>query len=464
MGVFLRNKTQNPVFLPYPYRGMLLAGGRVAVNLTEQEAYDALAIVPGEKQNVISVEAGAIAPFNDLVKGDAENGLLIGALQNPLPLQNVVFVENLGDFPSPSAGVITLSANTLYVINGAVDILGNRLVRAADTQIEGFSSPLRDTITSSNVGSLISNLGGNSTPFEIGSVGLISTAGDIFDIAGAPARFWVSNCILSGEYGASAGSRQRFVNCAFVDFNAGMKFSAGGLILSIEGCSFEQASAGTGVCIDLGLNVWTDAILISNNLITPAAGGTGLNGLTGNGNVAAALGAMDGNVVGVAGTGLVGITADDVRWLFNGNIGALLNTSFLGQYGFSGSPTTTPTTAAFTKILGTTVAGLQKRFVHVADNRMDYVGIETGSARIDVSIGASKTGGQSIEYEFAVFKNAAQVGPGFPMIVNNQGNTVSFSVVNDPLVITDSFDVRVRNLDNLDALGVIDLSVLLTKI
>lgn len=464
MGVFLRNKTQNPVFLPYPYRGLLRAGARVAVNLTEEEAFTALALVPGEQQNVITVEAGALAPFNDLVTGDAADGLLIGAIQSPIALSNTVIVQQLADFPSPAAGVITLATDTLYIVNGPVSLSSNRLLRSSGSQLAGFSSALRDSLSSTNVGALITNPGSDSSQFDVKDLTLVSNGGTVFDIDGSPARFRVENCIVAGEFGTASGSRQGYVNCVFTGFSTGVKFSTGGLSLSIDGCSFLQTPAGSGICIDLGSNVWTEAVSVGGNVLDVAPSGTGINGLASNGNIAAAFGGIQNTTVLGSGTALVGITEDDVRWLFSSNIGNLLNSSFLGRYGFTGSITTTPTTAVFTKVLGTTTATLEKRFLHVADNRMDYVGLESAPVRIDVALGSFKTGGASIGYEFAVFKNGVNLGPKFPQIVDNKGATLSFVVVEPAAVTSNFFDVRVANLDNTDAITISDMTVLLTRL
>jgi hypothetical protein len=50
------------------------------------------------------------------------------------------FVSSLDDFPDPVGGVITLPADTTWELTQDVDLLGNRLVAAADVLIKGQSS------------------------------------------------------------------------------------------------------------------------------------------------------------------------------------------------------------------------------------------------------------------------------------------------------------------------------------
>lgn len=55
-------------------------------------------------------------------------------------ISNMVFVGQKSDFPTPSAGVITLGANVTYFITDDIDLTGDRLVGAANTTIIGGSS------------------------------------------------------------------------------------------------------------------------------------------------------------------------------------------------------------------------------------------------------------------------------------------------------------------------------------
>lgn len=97
----------------------------------------------------------AITDANNLVItwGASQDGrAIIGGgtwASNPIP--NVVFVGSAGDFPTPSAGVITLAANVTYFITDDIDLGGDRLVGSANTTIIGGSSE-NCKITSTGLG------------------------------------------------------------------------------------------------------------------------------------------------------------------------------------------------------------------------------------------------------------------------------------------------------------------------
>lgn len=64
-----------------------------------------------------------------------------------------VIVSDASDFPTPVSDVITLSANTIYLLDGDIDIGNDRFVLSANTVIRGLGSTL-STITSTTTGNL----------------------------------------------------------------------------------------------------------------------------------------------------------------------------------------------------------------------------------------------------------------------------------------------------------------------
>ncbi len=407
------------------------------------------------------------------INGHAEGDLtamLLAKNQFPLPqavntLSGVKFVEQAEDYGVPSGGFYQLQANTLYMQNGEVDIGGNHLRRADGTQISGFSGPIRDVLIYTGAGSVIENPAGNVTPIELSNMAIRAASGSLFDVVGVPSEFRVDNSEFTGDFGTARGTVMSFKNSTFDGFNVGMLFGAGGTSLVVEDVSLLQEAGSTGICLDLGTNVWSLGVKISAGLLSVAANGTGISGAASNANVPASFGQVSDMIAaGAGGTGalLAGITENDVRWLFDNNLG-LPNSSIVGRYGFTGNVTPTPTTAVFAKILGTTTSNIANRFVHVPDNRMDYAGIPSIALEVDVSVGSVKAGGAGVEYAFAVFKNGTtQVGPEFPQIVDNKGATMSFKAMDPSAALTDFYDVRVRNKDNVDALTVTDFTALFT--
>jgi hypothetical protein len=64
---------------------------------------------------------------------------------------NLTWVRTLSDFPTPSAGVITLAADTAWFLVGDIDLAGSRLVTSGDTTILGSSSET-SSLTSTGLG------------------------------------------------------------------------------------------------------------------------------------------------------------------------------------------------------------------------------------------------------------------------------------------------------------------------
>lgn len=83
--------------------------------------------------------------------------LIQAASGEPAQLGNWVFVSSASDFPSPVLGVITLEADTTYVITGHIDLNGARLVTSGSTTLVGGSSETSSITSTGLVGTLITS-------------------------------------------------------------------------------------------------------------------------------------------------------------------------------------------------------------------------------------------------------------------------------------------------------------------
>jgi len=70
--------------------------------------------------------------------------------------ENYVLVKSLGDFPTPSAGVISLADSTSYELNGMINIGTNTLDMGSGTVVYGITG-LSDGLVSSGSGNVITN-------------------------------------------------------------------------------------------------------------------------------------------------------------------------------------------------------------------------------------------------------------------------------------------------------------------
>lgn len=460
------------MFLPYPWRGLLPAGAKVSVNVTESEAYTALALVPGQQQNAIGVEANAPPPFNDLVTGDAADGLLIGAISSPIALTNVVIVQQLVDFPPPSAGVITLAANTVYKINGPIDCGSNRFLLGVGTLVQGFSSAARDRLTSTAAGALFTDTG--SEEFFVSDLTL-TASGALFDIQGSPSLMVLSSIVSdAGDLGTLGGARISLTNCVFEGFDSGFDFSAGGVWVELIATHFGQIASPTAgaKCVDFGSNAWTSFIRLADCDFVSGSGGFAISGLPGNGNLAPGagdIGLAEVNNCAFAGTGtnLENITINDLRWSFRGLLGQQ-NSAVLGSLEITTpAATTNPGVGVFAKAAGTTAITVSARFDPTpgVSNRLTFLGITPLPLRIDITGTLSKdSGGASVLYEIAIFKNGAQLGTATTNVdANNRGEPFSLTQVDPSGSANDFYEVYAANVENgIDGFVLDELSMVVS--
>ena len=101
----------------------------------------------------------------------------------PLAGSNVTRIEDLADFPAAVAGVITLAANTVYQIIGAIDIGANRLVMDSNSRVEG-AAPTISSISSTTTGNLITS----ATSFTMEGLALSCPSGAAFSLTGTTAE------------------------------------------------------------------------------------------------------------------------------------------------------------------------------------------------------------------------------------------------------------------------------------
>ena len=73
-------------------------------------------------------------------------------LQNSLPA-NIVYVDAIGDFPSPQNGGITLNPSKVYIISGSVDI-GQNYINVNGAGLKGID-PGKDRIISAVKGAVL---------------------------------------------------------------------------------------------------------------------------------------------------------------------------------------------------------------------------------------------------------------------------------------------------------------------
>lgn len=112
---------------------------------------------------------------------------------------NVVIVAAATDFPTPVSDVITLAADTLYMLDGDIDIGNDRFVLSSNSAIRGLDSSL-SSITTTTTGNVFTASGS----FHLDSFTLTATSGTVFALTGGASEssyirnFTVASCSSMG--------------------------------------------------------------------------------------------------------------------------------------------------------------------------------------------------------------------------------------------------------------------------
>lgn len=90
-----------------------------------------------------------------------------------------VLVRTLPDFPTPSSGIITLAADTVYILDGDINVGSNRFVLSANTVIRGLGGVV-STLTTTTTGSVFTA----TSSFTLDSFNLTASTGTVFSCTG----------------------------------------------------------------------------------------------------------------------------------------------------------------------------------------------------------------------------------------------------------------------------------------
>ena len=239
-----------------------------------------------------------------------------------LPATKVIAVNEIGDFPTSSGGVITLEANTVYVISNDIST-SDRFVMGASTIITGYASngPLL-TYTGSGV---------MFTGVDVGCVFLqlhvSSPNGTTFNFSSSGNHTVVINSVAIDacvNIGTFTSLRALIYDAAVAVSisNNGLTFAGTGWsLISIVDASFVSFNA-TFVAIDLGVATSSNIDILNTTFIY-VSGAIAIKGAASDANlVSGGFGFIDKASFVGAGTELSGlVVADNVRWDFQSNQG-----------------------------------------------------------------------------------------------------------------------------------------------
>lgn len=195
-----------------------------------------------------------------------------------VPSQKHVNVLSLSDFPTPVSSVITLADNTVYIINGTVDIGTNRIVVGIKNTIVGVDRQ-NDILQSSTTGTMFT-MDNSITPkltLIFDNLTLKATAGTLINASGGTTDqvTFISTTISSTPTGGT------FSGIVFSMRTSSLtSFSVNGFVFSgvNTALTFRDSSAtnNVGTVFDCTSATFSQ-VRISRNSITASAGNTFLN-------------------------------------------------------------------------------------------------------------------------------------------------------------------------------------------
>jgi len=263
------------------------------------------------------------------------NGPLHGDVRTPIntnftelygeKFDNAKVIKTASDLPASVGNVITLATdNMTYLIEGDasndLDLGADRILITADgVQLKALN-PYRTSITSTNVGALITC----DQTLTMDGLKLVSpgSQGVLGNDASAD-TFIIKECIFEGQTKGVQASNffNLFIkDCGFVNNTDGVSLSGNLTNAGVQGCSFNGV---TGKLIDLD-GCLSKAWSISDNVGTLLVTSTFLTIQVNSGNILTdGIGEVVGNKFdnSASGTLITGYSPFDTGWIFNANAG-----------------------------------------------------------------------------------------------------------------------------------------------
>lgn len=325
-------------------------------------------------------------------------------------------IKSLDDLPTPVGGVIYLDQDTTYMVAGTIDLLGNRIVCAANNAIYGGSannSILKSTgLTSA---ALISS----SFSVSLRNIGI--QANIAFNLNGDGSTTIVnflgvqlSNCLTIGTF--SNHLSVIFNTCSIVN-SSGMVFSGNIRNILLNQCALDGRTGQTLISLSSLLAI-SNRFIVSDSFFTIFPGETGIDA-----SIVAII-PVEGYVLDTVsftggGTYVSGVLSNDNKAIWQ-NCRGITNTASIAQMTMSGNATATAiaTIAVPVKAVGTTVLdSVTQKFSMPSSNRLTYLG--SISQKFKVSAIATFSSGSNDKIGIFVAKN------GVPLIESGTYSTAN---------------------------------------
>lgn len=314
-------------------------------------------------------------------------------------------VNSIDHLPTPSGGVITLDANTVYHVGNDINLGTNRIVMSDDTVIVGISeSNISMTYTGTGTMFTCTNVSA-----RINNVSITCASGTFLDVSGTG----VEGIILNGVNVNGVAILGTITNIRSFGWDDGAiaVISTRGFLfvttitkLNLDNLVFV---ATTGVVIDFGTAIF-DTVDIDGALFSLlTSGATAISGAVSSANISAGgLGEIKFCHFSGSGTPLSGLTTDDALWNFLNN-DDIANSRPDGLLSFIDNTTETVITTIGVEVLvaGTWNIVRTSQFTGTAAGRLTYNGGRPVTVPVTVSTAITVASGTNQELHLHLFLN-----------------------------------------------------------
>jgi len=308
---------------------------------------------------------------------------VLGAL---FSTNKTVLINSLTDFPAPIGGIITLAADTKYLIGDDVNLGTNRLVMAANTVVSGIES-LVVTLTYTGTGDMFTMV---NTRNRISMLSIVASTGRVLNFSdNTDTIFRMNDCsIVCDRFGLFNSSGPNGSTVRFTAVSPSTIATDGATITGDWNSWLWETSALNiinGNVFNFGTATFSSIILdlILSNL---AAGTSLINGLASSGNIkVGGIGNATRMLTSGLGAPLVGVTVDDTRWVFKNNE-VIPDTQPDAMVSLTGNTTETVigTIGLPVKVAGTWVVERASLFTGDTSGRITYDGERPLTTPVDI--------------------------------------------------------------------------------
>ncbi len=393
--------------------------------------------------------------FRSLVAGaginvSASNGQIQIATSGAPVSTKTVIVNDINDFPTAVAGVITLQDDTEYLITNDIStanrfVLGNNCVISASDNI---------IIELAYTGSGVMFTSLNKT-WTIKDISIDCSSGTFMDFDGTGAEiFQFKNSLIVAD---TLGTIDDFAGLHIDDtqFNVttdGYIFGGANGVILVESL---LGTIAAGTFFDLGSATFA-SFSSTDGFITLNGSSVFLDGLASSGNIdSGGLGSIHNSRFFGAGTPLSTIDANDLRWQFFIN-DDIEDTHKDGLLSLNSNATDTVISVATTPvlILGTWTVEDVTQFTGTAAGRLTYDGIKDKHFDITASFSAAPASGSNKSVKFYIAKNGTFVPNSGAFNNLSSGDAARTTLIwHIELTATDYLEVFVANdTDTIDVL------------